>query len=229
MSARDATPETCQAYANSAPLPSPPPVSSAVPAKPCDWGDLSDAVLVQPAQAGDSTAAEILLRRHLARFQQHAEKVCADSTEAEDLCHEACLKALANLPKLRNGNAFCAWVLAFITNEARNWNGKGKKVGTSLEELTLKELESMSVSAPDHSAADQKDLEDLLRRQTRRIEGPCRQTAAFMLDYYAREQRLPPVRTIADVLHTSQGTAQRCRESALRVWRRTLAAFDLFP
>jgi DNA-directed RNA polymerase specialized sigma24 family protein len=145
------------------------------------------------------------------------------------LCYDACLKALANLPKLRNGNAFHAWVLAFITNEARNWYRKGKKAGTSLEELTLKELDSMSVSAPEHSAGDMRYLADLLRRQTRRIEGPCRQTAAFMLDYYAEEQRFPPVRTIAEVLHTSQGTAQRCRESALRVWRRTLAAFDLQP
>jgi DNA-directed RNA polymerase specialized sigma24 family protein len=164
-------------------------------------------------------------------FRSRAEQLCGQAlgADAEDVCQEACIKAMVNLGRLRNADAFCPWVLGFTANEVRNWRRKAKKFGTSTEELTLREVERMSVTPPSHSASDMAYLLSLLRRQARRVAGPDWRTAAFMLKYYGEEQEFPPVRTIAEATHSSHGTAQRWRETVLAAWRRTLTAFDLKP
>ncbi len=87
----------------------------------------------------------------------------------------------------------------------------------------------MSVEPPIHAAEDLKCLEGLLWQQTTALRGPARQAAVFMLEYYGREQELPPVRTICRATHSSQGTAERCRKFVLRRWRRVLAALGFYP
>ena len=189
----------------------------------------SDAALVQQAQTGDLEAIDELLCRNWSAFRRHAEQVCSDPIQAQDLCQEACLKAIASLPRLRRADAFRAWVRGFITNEARNWRRNSKKVGTPLDEMDTSLVEHMSVPASSQSPADFQYLMDMLCQQARRQEGACRAAAAFMLEYYRQEQAFPPVRAIAEATHSSHGTAQRCREAILLAWRRTLTAFNLLP
>jgi hypothetical protein len=55
----------------------------------------------------------------------------------------------------------------------------------------------------------------------------CRRTAAFILDYFARELQLPSICAIAAATHTSHGTAQRLREAVLEAFRHTAVALDL--
>lgn len=221
--------------ADSSPLPSDNCDSSGIPAAeplpgaPRDLAALTDLGLIQLAQSGDFEALDLLLRRHWSAFRRHAEQVCNDPTQAQDLCQEACLKAIVSLPRLRCPDAFCAWVKGFITNEARTWRRNSKKVGTPFDEMDTSLVEPMIVPAPIQSPADFQYLVALLWQQARKQEGACRATAAFMLEYYRQEQAFPPVRTIAEATHSSQGTAQRCREAILRAWRRTLSAFDLLP
>jgi DNA-directed RNA polymerase specialized sigma24 family protein len=196
---------------------------------PHDQQPLSDAELVQRAQAGDSQAFEVLLRRHLPVFRRHAERVCGNPTDAQDVCQDAICKAVSNLCSLRNAAVFCAWVRGIITNEANNRRRNLKIVGTSLEELTSNQVESMSIEPSNCWPADFEYLRGLLRHQANHVEQPYRRTALFMLDYFGKEQEFPPVRTIAEATDTSHGTAQRCRDIILVVWRRTLTAFNIQP
>jgi hypothetical protein len=162
-------------------------------------------------------------------FQRHARVVSANPSEAEDLCQDACLKVLSNLPRLRNPKAFRAWAFAIIRNEARKRNKILRKAGTSFDELTLTHQESMRITTGDVTAGDLSDLEGLLLRHAQQLDEPRRQTAMFMLDHYAREGKLPPVRSIAAAIRRSHGAAQRLRQASLRGWQRLLSALGLAP
>ncbi|HWX22087.1 MAG TPA: sigma-70 family RNA polymerase sigma factor [Candidatus Binatia bacterium] len=190
---------------------------------------LPDATLLQRAQAGDAAALDALLSRRFPQLLRFTHRACSDPAAAEDLCIEATLKAIQNLSRVPPGLEFHLWAFGFIHNEIRHWRRNTKKVGTPLPPIGITNIESMSVPTIDYSEQDLRDLLRLLWQQATRMPPPERQTAAFMLEYYSREQEFPPVRTIADSTHCGQGTAQRSRKFALALWRRTLAALGLHP
>jgi RNA polymerase sigma factor (sigma-70 family) len=190
---------------------------------------LPDAALVAQAKLGNAEALEILLRRRWRRWLSYAEWLCGDPDTAKDLCQEACLKAVTHLSDLRDDNTFWAWVQACIINEARREKRNSKKGGTPLEEIGSCIIEDMSVEPPIHAAEDLKCLQAVLWQEATALAGPAREAATFMLEYFGQEQELPPVRTIAQATHTSQGTAERCREFVLHRWRRVLTKFGFSP
>ncbi len=190
---------------------------------------LPNAALVAQAKLGNAEALEILLRRHWRRFCRYAQRLCGDPDAAQDVCQAACFQAVMHLSNLRADGAFCVWVEGLIANEARRSKEKLKIVGTPIEEFDLYLIEDMSVEPPIHAAEDLKCLQAVLWQEATVLPGPSRQAAVFMLEYYGREQELPPVRTIAQATHTSQGTAERCRRFILHRWRRVLAAFGFHP
>lgn len=78
----------------------------------------SDQELVVRAQAGDAWAEEALFRRHIARAAQIATRLVGRTSEAEDVVQDSFVIALEQLPRLREGGAFRAWLLRIIVHQA---------------------------------------------------------------------------------------------------------------
>lgn len=78
----------------------------------------SDADLVGRAQQGDAWAEEALFRRHVGRVIQLAQRLLGSSSEADDVVQDSFLIALEQLPKLREGAAFRAWLLRIVVHQA---------------------------------------------------------------------------------------------------------------
>ncbi len=78
----------------------------------------SDHELVTRAQAGDAWAEEALFRRHIGRASQIATRLVGRGSEAEDVVQDSFVIALEQLPKLREGGAFRAWLLRIIVHQA---------------------------------------------------------------------------------------------------------------
>jgi RNA polymerase sigma-70 factor (ECF subfamily) len=78
----------------------------------------TDVELVQRAQRGDAWAEEALFRRHVSRVSQVAQRLLGRTAEAEDVIQDSFVIALEQLPKLREGSAFRAWLLRIVVHQA---------------------------------------------------------------------------------------------------------------
>lgn len=92
-------------------------------AKPAPISELSiaepsDQDLVERAQRGDPWAEEALFRRHVAKVAQVAARLLGRTAEADDVIQDSFVIALEQLPKLREGAAFRAWLLRIVVHQA---------------------------------------------------------------------------------------------------------------
>src|SRR5439155_17337825 len=184
----------------------------------------SDATLVLNAQAGDAQALECLFCRHRPDFWHHAKCACGDPTAAEDICQEACMKAMSKLPCLAMPNNFRGWVFGMIDNEARHWKRNLKIVCTRSEAIGTDIIETMIVANPIYSLEDTEIIFGLLSQGTASMPARSREVALFMLKHYRIEQQFPTVRAIAQATHSSHGAAQLHRRAVMASWRRITAA-----
>jgi RNA polymerase sigma-70 factor (ECF subfamily) len=81
---------------------------------------LEEAKLAERARSGDTAAYERLVRMHQAVAFRAAYLVTGDGPDAEDAMQEAFIKAYRALGRFRPGAPFRPWLLAIVTNEARN-------------------------------------------------------------------------------------------------------------
>jgi RNA polymerase sigma factor (sigma-70 family) len=106
---------------------------------------LEEAKLAVRARAGDTAAYERLVRMHQAVAFRAAYLVTGDASEAEDATQEAFIKAHRALDRFRPGAPFRPWLLAIVTNEARNRRrSAGRRAKLSLQVAA----ESHAVPAP---------------------------------------------------------------------------------
>ena len=84
-------------------------------------GSAVDAELVKAARAGDSSAFEALVRRHLKAAHRVAVSRLSQTQDAEDVCQDAFITALEKLDKCKRPEHFRAWLLRIVTNRAHNF------------------------------------------------------------------------------------------------------------
>jgi RNA polymerase sigma-70 factor (ECF subfamily) len=84
-------------------------------------GSAVDAELVQAARAGDSSAFEGLVRRHLKAAHRVASSRLSQSQDADDVCQDAFLTALQRLDTCKRPEHFRAWLLTIVKNRAHNF------------------------------------------------------------------------------------------------------------
>lgn len=77
----------------------------------------SDGSLVLRAQRGDRWAEEALYNRHVRSVTRVALRLLARTVEAEDVVQDAFVIALSDLDKLRDGDAFGAWLLRIVVRQ----------------------------------------------------------------------------------------------------------------
>ena len=112
---------------------------------------LEEPELVVRAMDGDTHAYEELVRMHQQIAMRTAWLVTRNAAEAEDAVQEAFVKAYRALRRFREGAAFRPWLLAIVTNEARN---RRRSVARA-DRLTLRvaEVRPSGDAAPSPEAA----------------------------------------------------------------------------
>lgn len=81
---------------------------------------LEDEALIALAQKGDVDAFEHLVQRYQDIALRAAYILAGDAGEAEDIVQESFVKAYNGLRRFRRGSPFRPWLLAIVTNEAKN-------------------------------------------------------------------------------------------------------------
>ncbi len=78
----------------------------------------TDEALVARAQAHDSTAFELLMRRHNQRVYRVVRSVLHDPAEVEDVMQQAYLSAFSHLEQFRGASQWSTWICRIAVNEA---------------------------------------------------------------------------------------------------------------
>jgi RNA polymerase sigma factor (sigma-70 family) len=100
----------------------------------------SEAALVERARGGDAVAYGSLVRAHQDIAFRVACLAGGSAAEAEEAAQEGFVKAWRALPRFRPGAPFRPWLLAIVTNEARNRRrAAGRRAGLALRAAELAE------------------------------------------------------------------------------------------
>ena len=121
-----------------------------------------DPELVERAKRGDVDAYQQLVQRHQTAAFRTAFLVAGSTGDAEDAAQEAFVKAFYALNRFRSGSAFRPWLLAIVTNEARN----RIRSASRRENLALRFAEGRpegdAAPSPEQAALARSDRETLL-------------------------------------------------------------------
>lgn len=79
----------------------------------------SDAVLVAAARGGDRWAKQALFRRHAPMALGLARRLLAGDAELEDVVQDAYFRALTNLDKLKDPDAFRSWLAGIVVRRVQ--------------------------------------------------------------------------------------------------------------
>jgi RNA polymerase sigma-70 factor, ECF subfamily len=79
----------------------------------------TDAALVVAARAGEAWAQEALFARHAPRLLGLAQRMLGSSDDADDLVQDAFVRALSHLQRLKNPQAFAAWLMSIAVHGAQ--------------------------------------------------------------------------------------------------------------
>jgi RNA polymerase sigma-70 factor (ECF subfamily) len=163
--------------------------------------ELEDAELVVLAQNQDMAAYEVLYRRHASYVMSLAVRIQGGVVDAEDIVHDAFLKAYAQLGELRDPPAFRSWLGAIVV----------RLVATRMRRRRLLERLGLSVGEPveiDAIAAAEASPED--RAQLAQLYAllqtvPASDRIAWMLRTIERH----PLDEVARLCRCSLATAKR--------------------
>jgi RNA polymerase sigma-70 factor (ECF subfamily) len=118
----------------------------------------SDASLVERTLAGDMTAADVLLRRHFRACYLIALSAVGDRADAEDVCQEAFIQALAKLHECRDSERFAAWLGAIVRNVGHNRRRYLQRRRTEV----ITEHSDLAMHMPADRIAERRELRDRL-------------------------------------------------------------------
>src|SRR5262245_37575523 len=79
---------------------------------------LTDAEIVERAQAGEQALFEILMRRHNQRVYRAARAVVKDERDVEDVMQQAYINAFTHLHQFDKRSQFSTWLTRIALNEA---------------------------------------------------------------------------------------------------------------
>lgn len=82
--------------------------------------DETDSDLVHLVRRGDRRAAGRLVERYLRACRAVALAVTGDEADADDVCQEALVLAMARIADCRDPSRFGGWLLQIVRNRARN-------------------------------------------------------------------------------------------------------------
>lgn len=188
---------------------------------------MGDAALIRAAQAGDERAFEDLVRLHDQGVLRLALNLLRSAEDANDIYQEAFLRVYRNLPSFRFDCSFQTWLYRIVTNLCLD----------ALRKRKVRKEESGSVETQDgvldrmdrveEQRAEGDPQRQVLSNQLKgRIESMLAQlTARERLVFELRHYQGLRLRTIGDMLGTSEEAAKNCLFRATQKMRSALGDF----
>lgn len=162
--------------------------------------NLLDAQLIERYRAGETDAAEALVRAHQAEVFRLALSILDDATEAEEAAQDALVAALNALDRYRGEAAFSTWLYRITVNECQGRLRKRR----ARERLTgvLKALLRVQQEAEPHpeEAAARNERDAALWQAINALDEKHR--LPLVLHYYHER----PTAEIAQIRSISEGT-----------------------
>jgi RNA polymerase sigma-70 factor, ECF subfamily len=132
-----------------------------------DWmteADL-DVLLVQRAQAGETRAFELLVKRYQPKVMAAIGRLVRDRTECEDIAQEVFLRVYKNLTGFRGDSSFYTWIYRISLNTAKNFlASNGRKVATSDLELDIADQVQDPATLRDRATPEREFLREEIQR-----------------------------------------------------------------
>lgn len=177
--------------------------------------DPTDATLVARTRDGDSGAFETLVRRHYRAAYAVALAQTRNHADAEDVCHDAFVRASQHLGECREPERFARWLCAIVRNHARNAASKGVvRRAASLDRTVVP-----STASPARDA-ERAELRERLIRALSTLSAVQREVVLLHdLDGWEHED-------IAAVIGTSSGMSRQHLFKARKRLRDALGVFN---
>ncbi|MBP7274710.1 MAG: sigma-70 family RNA polymerase sigma factor [Kiritimatiellae bacterium] len=122
-------------------------------------GGPPDTELVRRAQGGDTSAFEILVRRHQARIRGMLYHMTGHREDAEDLTQAAFLRAYRALRRFQGQSSFYTWLYRIAVNLALNFIKKRKRQ-TGAGTLSLDDIDTAAERDSDYVELAGRDTPD---------------------------------------------------------------------
>jgi RNA polymerase sigma-70 factor (ECF subfamily) len=188
---------------------------------------VDDSRLIRQAQEGDTLAFEQLVRQYDRAVLRLATHMTGSPEDGQDIYQEAFLRAYINLGSFRFECSFFTWLYRIVANlcldHLRKKSSRGRGLTTTLssdgeERNPVDRIADQSSGAsPERSVFGRELREHIVRAMTRLSP---RERVVFELKHY-HGMRL---RTVADMLNTTEGTIKNTLFRATHKLRTELAA-----
>ena len=123
--------------------------------------DKNDAQLIREILSGDDAAFSILVDKYQKSIHALAWRKIGDFHIAEEIAQDAFLQAYTKLTTLRNPQQFAGWLYVIANRLCINWIRKQKPVVQSLEDTSVKEIDSITY---ERYVAEQRETQATERR-----------------------------------------------------------------
>jgi RNA polymerase sigma-70 factor (ECF subfamily) len=187
---------------------------------------IDDTVLVREAQRGNRAAFEDLVRHYDQAVLRLAMHYTGSDSEAQDIYQEAFLKAYRNIGSFRFECSFYTWIYRIVANLCLDHLRKKqvrKEDAPVAVDATGKPVDMLEQVADDRAAADperdlmNRELSSRIRRALDRLSP--RERMVFELKHYHGLK----LRTVGEILHTTEETAKNTLFRATQKLRGSLA------
>jgi len=202
------------------------PVFPAQPEKAGEVPALDHISLVREAQGGNSAAFEELVRSYDQPVLRLALRITASDTDAQDIYQDTFLRAYQSLGGFRFECSFYTWIHRITTNVCLDYLRKRQKHQRQVTVVVSQDGEETEVVEylPDHHPTSDPDRclrqQELRKKIASALQGLSpRERMVFELKHY---QNLK-LRTVADMLKTSEGTVKNTLFRATHKLRLALA------
>jgi len=189
-------------------------------------GRIDDSLLIREAQRGNRAAFEELVRHYDQAVLRLAMHLTGSGTEAQDIYQEAFLKAYKNVGSFRFECSFYTWIYRIVTNLCLDHLRKKQVRKEDAPVATDAEGEQYDVleRVPDGRAAANPER-DLMRRElgTRITSALDRLTPRERMVFELKHYHGLKLRTVGEILHTTEETAKNTLFRATQKLRGALA------
>ncbi|HEX6906916.1 MAG TPA: RNA polymerase sigma factor [Terriglobales bacterium] len=202
-------------------LPSPPPTEQAA-----GFPGLDHITLVREAQRGNSAAFEELVRNYDQPVLRLAMRITGSESDAQDIYQDSFLRAYQSLSGFRFECSFYTWIHRITTNVCLDYLRKRQKQQRHVSVVVSpdgEETELVQYVPDSHPASDPerslraRELQKQIARALQELSP--RERMVFELKHF---QNLK-LRTVADMLKTSEGTVKNTLFRATHKLRLSLA------
>ncbi|PYX08205.1 MAG: RNA polymerase subunit sigma-24 [Acidobacteria bacterium] len=189
-------------------------------------GRIDDSLLIREAQRGNRAAFEELVRHYDQAVLRLAMHLTGSDTEAQDIYQEAFLKAYKSVGNFRFECSFYTWIYRIVTNLCLDHLRKKQVRKEDAPVATDAEGEQYDVleRVPDGRAAANPER-DLMRRElgTRITSALDRLTPRERMVFELKHYHGLRLRTVGEILHTTEETAKNTLFRATQKLRGALA------